>query len=330
MLFGGTSLSNGAAAAAILFMPHGKRYIVSQFMTKVSSEEADYRGLIIGLEKAQKLGISRLQIKGHSEIVFNQVNGLTAVEDQRLLPCYQYVVRLIRNCEQMSLEWISAEQNRPILIVLERCLAENHGKDHQSSPLQPPVSLFSVPEQDEFTSKSLDQLRQMVPDPIRDQIALQWDGNEGHLAEIYRWYLRGLAPELAIRKVQNPANQNQDDEEEEKLPWEGILPLFPELDSPPLSLEGAFTPATLPEAEHLISSCSLTNYPPSKSDSLADALSIQPKISTQAQQIFHLIELLSKEEKSHLAQELVKNPEFVKLMLRALAEQMSTSHGNPS
>jgi hypothetical protein len=53
-------------------------------------------------------------------------------------------------------------------------------------------------------------------------IALQWMGEEEELAQMYRWYLRGLPPEMAIRRV-SLERQTYEIPANEKLPWEGQL-----------------------------------------------------------------------------------------------------------
>ncbi|NEO09754.1 ribonuclease HI family protein [Moorena sp. SIO3I8] len=56
---------------------------------------------------------------------------------------------------------------------------------------------------DEFTSKRFPTLKEMVPSPVQDAIASAMaDADESTLARVYRWYLRGLPVDLAIRKVQ--------------------------------------------------------------------------------------------------------------------------------
>ncbi len=57
MFFDGESSDNPGqgAAASILLMPNGTRFTVSQLLSSVTTPEAEYRGLIIGLEKAKKL-----------------------------------------------------------------------------------------------------------------------------------------------------------------------------------------------------------------------------------------------------------------------------------
>ncbi len=75
---------------------------------------------------------------------------------------------------------------------------------------------------DHFSLKSLPELRPLVPIVIQDMIALQWMGDEEELAQMYRWYLRGLPPEMAIRRV-SLERQTYEIPADEKLPWEGQL-----------------------------------------------------------------------------------------------------------
>ncbi|EGJ35465.1 MULTISPECIES: ribonuclease HI family protein [Moorena] len=56
---------------------------------------------------------------------------------------------------------------------------------------------------DEFTSKRLPTLKEMVPASVQNAIASAMaDADDSTLAKVYRWYLRGLPADLAIRKVQ--------------------------------------------------------------------------------------------------------------------------------
>jgi hypothetical protein len=79
-----------------------------------------------------------------------------------------------------------------------------------------------LPELDEYSVKSLTELRPFVPTDVQDVIDLQWDGKEEELAEMYRWYLRGLPPDMAIQKVKID-NLDKDEPIPEKLPWEEAL-----------------------------------------------------------------------------------------------------------
>jgi len=95
--FDGESQGNPGqgAAAAVLLMPNGRRYTVSQLLSFVTKHEAEYRGLIIGLRKAKSLGIRQIEVKGDSEVVFNQVNGLSNITEDKLRRFYLEVQRLM-------------------------------------------------------------------------------------------------------------------------------------------------------------------------------------------------------------------------------------------
>lgn len=387
MLFDGESQSDSiqGAAAAILLMPNGRRYTVSQLISFTHKDEAEYTALIIGLKKAQKLGLQTLAIKGDSDLIFNQVNGLTAVQEERLIKLYRTALKLMRSFTKVSLEWISSEQNRPAKSAVKRCLEEALGREkrkHQDSLSWAIAHLIQKGEQataedyrqlkvppDEWTKKSLSELRTLIPLEVRDAIALQWQGDEENLAQMYRWYLRGLPPQMACRKV-NLARL-VDSTANHKLPWEEALNLPPQTPSStsdvsdPLALliseldegvEDAADSPTAPflpnlletskqsesedfiktSASHRETQDSLTKNAFEALSSTLDEENIAqtpqthqdtlPSKSSVAN-ILNLISHLSSQEKIMLAQELVKFPEMVNLILKTIADNVS--QGNP-
>ncbi|CCQ69727.1 hypothetical protein CWATWH0402_6009 [Crocosphaera watsonii WH 0402] len=96
--FQGTLLQG--VAAAVLLMPNGRRYTVSQLVSVNHKDEAEYTALIIGLKKANQLRLKTLAIKGDSDRVFNQVNGLTPVTEERLKKLYRVAIKSIRTFEK--------------------------------------------------------------------------------------------------------------------------------------------------------------------------------------------------------------------------------------
>lgn len=266
-------------AAAILLMPNGRRYTVSQLVSVNHKDEAEYTALIIGLKKAQKLGLNALAIKGDSDLIFNQVNGLTPVTQERLIKLYRIAIKLIRSFEKTSLEWISSEQNRPAKSALKRCINDALGRKKNQKP-----SLTAIPssqdcgiirliekgeqatdeeylqltiESDQWSDKSLSELRALIPVEVRDIIALQWQGDEENLAQMYRWHLRGLPPKMACRKVN--IDYKTDQEAKIKLPWEEALnlpqPILTDSDETSDSLVSLLS--ALDEAEESVEAFSL-------------------------------------------------------------------------
>lgn len=379
MLFDGDSPDNPGqgAAAAILLMPNGRRYTVSQLLSSITIPEAEYTGLIIGLQKAKKLRIKELEVKGDSEVVFNQVNGLSPVTTDKLRTLHQQVRKLMREFDKVSLEWIPREQNRSARAAVKRCIGDALGRE-SSTPsaattpqphLYPAIAeMIQLGEQatvedyrnlqielDEFSLKSLSELRTFVPTDIQDTIALQWNGKEEELAEMYRWYLRGLPPKMAINKVKIDEN-SQIEPPPEKLPWEEALSLSTEAElsdsgfllpdpfsSPSQPSEPTAAPTSQSSAEWVqtdsqsqetwISEAyietSEEQSTPLKDDSDQDEPELLDKAKDtlpsreRVQNILEIIEQLSAPEKVALAKELVKLPSMVSPILKAMADNMA-------
>ncbi|ACB53303.1 unknown [Crocosphaera subtropica ATCC 51142] len=384
-------------AAAILLMPNGRRYTVSQLVSVNHKDEAEYTALIIGLKKAQKLGLNTLAIKGDSDLIFNQVNGLTPVTQERLIKLYRIAIKLIRSFEKISLEWISPEQNRPARSAAKRCLSDALGREKahkpQSATLTPSLdsaiirlvekgekatdedySHLAVKE-DQWTHKSLSELRALIPVEVRDTIALQWQGDEDNLAQMYRWHLRGLPPGMACRKVN--LDHRSDQEAKTKLPWEEALnlpqpllkeaddtsdplvALLSELDDPQDRLEeSSLTPPESNQIESpLFETLVATDLQEQKARAFdwKDSLVLTDELSRNEEShlsfdkekidsggdrrqdtlpsessivdILKQINNLAPEEQMALAEELVKVPEMVNCILKAIADNVSK--GNP-
>ena len=399
MLFAGEvqgTLLQGVAAA-VLLMPNGRRYTVSQLVSVNHKDEAEYTALIIGLKKANQLRLKTLAIKGDSDRLFNQVNGLTPVTEERLKKLYRVAIKSIRTFEKISLEWISPEQNRPALSAVKRCMKDALGREKKASslssqsPLRYPAMLSLIEkgeqateedygklteEEDEWTHKSLSELRTLIPLEIRDLIALQWQGDENNLAQMYRWHLRGLPPTMACRKVN--LDQKSEQATKTKLPWEEALNLpqpllgdsnqtadplmsllseldiseaeveedslgFPQSESEePILFETLIIEdlqgeeSVLYETDFSSSTTHLAfneeshlSFDKENMDLEADGLKDGLTSESSVIDILKVIESLSPEEQTTLAQELVKIPDMVNLILKAIAENVSRGHGEP-
>jgi ribonuclease HI len=374
MLFDGAAVANPgtAAAAAILLLPNGRRYNVSQFLSLATDIEAEYTGLLIGLKKARQLGIKALEIKGDSELVFNQVNGLIPVGEKKLQGLCQEIQKLMQGFERVSLECITTEQNRSATAAVNRCIGEALGREAKLSqnvniPLDPDIAHLirlgkNAQERDyqsigtrldELAFKNLADLRSLVPEAARDAIALGWDGDEQNLAEIYRWYLRGLPIDMALKKVaiDNP----KPFECKEKLPWEGEL--LASISTPDVLIESSEpfvsspfleVSAASPEALAIPGKSSqnekpyrepvdiseretLLAFPPEPLESAQQTIpevaidaskDTQPS-STKIRNVFEMLDSLSREERSLLVHQLVQSTDWVNLVLKAIADRMA-------
>jgi len=128
----------------------------------------------------------------------------------------------MQSFEKISLEWISTEQNRSATTAISRCIGETYSmeskqntKKDEGRKISPAIINFKrlgknasledyellKAEIDDLTFKPLAQLELLVPKNINQTLTSQWKGNTLDLSEAYRWYLRGLPLDMALRKA---------------------------------------------------------------------------------------------------------------------------------
>src|SRR5215210_7718633 len=87
----GGSLGNPgpAAAAAVISAPDGE--VVDEtavVLGRTTNNVAEYRALLLGLERARALGATELEVVNDSELVARQVNGVYKVKHPDMRPLH--------------------------------------------------------------------------------------------------------------------------------------------------------------------------------------------------------------------------------------------------
>jgi ribonuclease HI len=72
---------------------------------------AEYRALLLGIERAAELGASELELVGDSELVVRQVKGEYKVKDATLRGLHTEVKRALRPFERWSIRHVRREHN---------------------------------------------------------------------------------------------------------------------------------------------------------------------------------------------------------------------------
>ncbi len=217
-----------AAGAAIIDLPTGESFIATVDLGVQTNNVAEYSGAIAGLKRALELGCKRIKLFGDSQLVIYQLSGRYSVKNVGLSYLHSEAMQLLAQFDSYSLEWIPRAQNSRA-----DAAAGNVLKSKQLPTVEVPDNL-PVPQpreglkgkirelrsigekasfkewlslksgRDEFSSLKGDDLLLRVPVEVRDAIQsalrLSEDGNDKFLATVYRWYLRGLPPGLALRK----------------------------------------------------------------------------------------------------------------------------------
>lgn len=83
-----------ASGAYVLFSPPQKdngsicRFVIQEgyrFLPHATNNEAEYTGLILGLQAAKEYGVTKIEIEGDSQLVINQVLGAWQIKAPNLL-----------------------------------------------------------------------------------------------------------------------------------------------------------------------------------------------------------------------------------------------------
>ena len=135
LTFDGSSLERPgrSASASVIEMPDFTRHTVTKFIPSATANEAEYMGLIIGLEKAQELEMSKLEIKGDSQTVIYQVLGKYQLNyDSLFLDYRERVWNLLSFFDDYSLTWIPRKKNQLADRAARKCLKENCPEEGKS------------------------------------------------------------------------------------------------------------------------------------------------------------------------------------------------------
>jgi ribonuclease HI len=112
-----------AAAAAVLAAPDGEVLEEAHELLGVASNNvAEYRGLLLGLDRAAALGATEVEVLNDSELVAKQVNGLYKVRHADMKPLHAEALRSLRRFAHWSLRSVPRAQNEAADALVNRAL----------------------------------------------------------------------------------------------------------------------------------------------------------------------------------------------------------------
>lgn len=82
------------------------------FLGHVTNNQAEYTGLIRGLEAAMRAGADEIEIYADSELLVKQIHGDYRVRNAGLLPLFDRVMALLGNFRKWGIRHVRREQNR--------------------------------------------------------------------------------------------------------------------------------------------------------------------------------------------------------------------------
>ena len=117
----------GPAAIGVVLKDEKDNVIttISRRLSPTTNNQAEYRAVIAGLEKAIELGAKKVAVKSDSRLIVEQINGQFKIKNTALRPLYQEVVRLIGSLQGFSVSYIPRNQNTAADALANKALDVN-------------------------------------------------------------------------------------------------------------------------------------------------------------------------------------------------------------
>jgi ribonuclease HI len=101
-----------AAAACVVSSPAGELLDEhARLLGTQTNNVAEYRALLLGLERARELGADEVEVVGDSELIAKQVQGLYKVKHPAMRPLHQEAMAALRGFERWSIRTVPRAQN---------------------------------------------------------------------------------------------------------------------------------------------------------------------------------------------------------------------------
>ncbi|HXB63753.1 MAG TPA: reverse transcriptase-like protein [Solirubrobacteraceae bacterium] len=110
---GGARGNPGPAAAASVVSDLAGEVLDehAQLLGEVSNNVAEYRALLLGLERSRALGATEVEVINDSELIAKQVQGLYKVKHPAMRPLHLDAMRALRQFERWSIRSVPRAQN---------------------------------------------------------------------------------------------------------------------------------------------------------------------------------------------------------------------------
>ena len=99
------------SAAAVLYFDDEIIFEVGKYLENTTNNQAEYLGLIIGLEECIKRDVKQLQVFGDSNLVIEQCSGRWKVKNEGLIELHSQVKELIKKFESILFTHVYRDNN---------------------------------------------------------------------------------------------------------------------------------------------------------------------------------------------------------------------------
>jgi ribonuclease HI len=123
---GGSRGNPGDSACAYVICDLNDKVLekAGYYMGIATNNQAEYMGMMRGLQRARELGIDKITLFSDSQLVVNQMNGFYKVKNQELAPLHQQLQELADSFEKVVFVHVPREMNREADKEVNRILDE--------------------------------------------------------------------------------------------------------------------------------------------------------------------------------------------------------------
>lgn len=100
-----------AGAGIVLLAADGTTHRFGEYLGETTNNVAEYRAMLIGMQKAADLGIRDLLVRSDSELIVKQIKGLYKVKSPHLQDLYFAVMKKIPSFDKVIFEHVPREEN---------------------------------------------------------------------------------------------------------------------------------------------------------------------------------------------------------------------------
>lgn len=121
---GGARGNPGPAGIGVVFFDHKKNILhqFAEYIGKATNNQAEYRAVILALEKAKELNFTELDFYLDSELVARQINGEYKVKDKDLGSLFVKVWNLKLGFKKVVFHHVTREKNKEADKLVNRAI----------------------------------------------------------------------------------------------------------------------------------------------------------------------------------------------------------------
>lgn len=112
---GGARGNPGPAAAGVVLITADDDTVIHEagiYLGEATNNVAEYSAMLAGLEAAEKLNVTKIDLFSDSQLMVRQMNGQYRVKNAGLKPLFDQAIELSGRFEQFKIHFIRREKNK--------------------------------------------------------------------------------------------------------------------------------------------------------------------------------------------------------------------------